>query len=179
MHEINKHYECLDGIIHNAAVLGKLSPLESYDASIWEEILQVNLTAPFLLTKALIPLVKTSKFARIIFTSSGVATQGRSFWGAYNVSKIGLKGLAEIFDDEFQFKNNLKIFSFDPGATNTKMRAAAFPAENPNGVKDPLDLLACYEWFFEQESQVSKKSFFKYSDFHLPKDAKDTDTSKS
>ncbi len=179
MHEINKHYECLDGIIHNAAVLGKLSPLESYDASIWEEILQVNLTAPFLLTKALIPLIKTSKFARIIFTSSGVATQGRSFWGAYNVSKIGLKGLAEIFDDEFQFKNNLKIFSFDPGATNTKMRAAAFPAENPNGVKDPLDLLACYEWFFEQESQVSKKSFFKYSDFHLPKDAKDTDTSKS
>ena len=71
------------------------------------------------------------------------------------------KGLAEIFDDEFQFKDNLKIFSFDPGATNTKMRAAAFPAENPNGVKDPLDLLVCYEWFFKQESQDAKKSFFK------------------
>ena len=177
--EISKHYECLDGIIHNAAVLGKLSPLESYDASNWGEILQVNLTVPFLLTKALIPLTEQSKFSRIIFTSSGVATQGRSFWGAYNISKIGLKGLAEIFDDEFQFKDNLKIFSFDPGATNTKMRAAAFPAENPNSVKDPLELLSCYEWFFKQESQDVKKSFFKYSDFHLPGDAKDTDTNKS
>ena len=62
MHEINKHYECLGKHNHNAAVWEN-SPLESYDASIWEEILQVNLTAPFLLTKSPIPLVKTSKFA--------------------------------------------------------------------------------------------------------------------
>ena len=92
----------------------KLSPLESYDASIWEEILQVNLTAPFLLTKALIPLIKTSKFARIIFTSSGVATQGRSFWETIMYLRLVSKVLQKFLTMNFSLKTTLKYLVLIP-----------------------------------------------------------------
>ena len=97
---------------------------------------------------------------RIIFTSSGVANVGRAFWGAYSVSKFGIKGLAEIFSDELESTSSLKVFNFDPGATQTKMRASARPAEDPRTLKTPNELVNCYLWFFSEESSKSKKKIF-------------------
>lgn len=164
LHAIAEEFTSLDGIIHNAAILGTMTTLEDYELSRWDEVLNVNLRAPFLLTKTLKKILETSTLPRIIFTSSGVANMGRAFWGAYSVSKFGLKGLAEIFANELETTSSIKVFNFDPGATQTKMRASARPAENPNSLKTPNDLVNCYLWFFSEESSESKENYFEYDD---------------
>ena len=164
LHAIAEEFTSLDGIIHNAAILGTMTTLEDYELSRWDEVLNVNLRAPFLLTKTLKTILETSTLPRIIFTSSGVANMGRAFWGAYSVSKFGLKGLAEIFANELETTSSIKVFNFDPGATQTKMRASARPAENPNSLKTPNDLVNCYLWFFSEESSNSKQNYFEYVD---------------
>ncbi|MBD63351.1 MAG: polyketide synthase [Gammaproteobacteria bacterium] len=161
---ISNEYNILDGIIHNAAILGTMTPLEDYELSEWDEVLNINLRAPFLLTKTLKSIIENSTMPRIIFTSSGVANIGRAFWGAYSVSKFGLKGLAEIFVNELETTSSIKVFNFDPGATQTKMRASARPAEDPSSLKTPHELVNCYLWFFSKESCNSKENYFEYDD---------------
>ena len=161
---ISNEYDVLDGIIHNAAILGTMTTLEDYELSKWDEVLNINLRAPFLLTKTLKSIIENSTMPRIIFTSSGVANTGRAFWGAYSVSKFGLKGLAEIFTNELETTSSIKVFNFDPGATQTKMRASARPAEDPSSLKTPHELVNCYLWFFSKESCDSKVNYFKYDD---------------
>ena len=164
LNAIAKEFTSLDGIIHNAAILGTMTTLEDYELSRWDEVLNVNLRAPFLLTKTLKTMLETSMLPRIIFTSSGVANMGRAFWGAYSVSKFGLKGLAEIYANELETTSSIKVFNFDPEATRTKMRSSARPAEDPKSLKTPHDLLNCYLWFFSEDSSQSKEHYFKYSD---------------
>ena len=161
---ISQEFEVLDGIIHNAAILGTMSSLEDYDLSSWDEVMQVNLRAPFILTKTLKVMLENASLPRLIFTSSGVANKGRSFWGAYSVSKFGIKGLAEIFKDEFEATTKIKVFNFDPGKTRTNMRAAAYPAEDPNTLKSPTELIDCYLWFFNKESSRSSQNYFEFSE---------------
>ena len=161
---ISQEFEVLDGIIHNAALLGTMSSLEDYDLSTWDEVMKVNLRAPFILTKTLKVMLENASLPRLIFTSSGVANKGRSFWGAYSVSKFGIKGLAEIFKDELEATTKIKVFNFDPGKTRTNMRAAAYPAENPNTLKSPTELIDCYLWFFQEESSSSSQNYFEFSE---------------
>ena len=161
---ISQEFEVLDGIIHNAAVLGTMSSLEDYDLSSWDEVMKVNLRAPFILTKTLKVMLENASLPRLIFTSSGVANKGKSFWGAYSVSKFGVKGLAEIFKDELEATTKIKVFNFDPGKTRTNMRAAAYPAEDPNTLKSPTELIDCYLWFFQEESSSSSQNYFEFSE---------------
>ena len=161
---ISQEFEVLDGIIHNAALLGTMSSLEDYDLSTWDEVMKVNLRAPFILTKTLKVMLENASLPRLIFTSSGVANKGRSFWGAYSVSKFGIKGLAEIFEDELEATTKIKVFNFDPGKTRTNMRAAAYPAEDPNTLKSPTELIDCYLWFFQEESSSSSQNYFEFSE---------------
>ena len=161
---ISQEFEVLDGIIHNAALLGTMSSLEDYDLSSWDEVMKVNLRAPFILTKTLKVMLENASLPRLIFTSSGVANKGRSFWGAYSVSKFGVKGLAEILKDELEATTKIKVFNFDPGKTRTNMRAAAYPAEDPNTLKSPTELIDCYLWFFQEESSSSSQNYFEFSE---------------
>mgnify|MGYP006232785881 FL=1 len=116
-------------------------------------------------------MISSSNEARIIFVSSSVSNIGKAFWGAYSVSKFAQRGLAEILSEETEVNKNIKVFSFDPGATKTKMRFAARPSEDQDSIKTPKDLIHCFEWFFSDKSALSENIHFKYSDFHLPKDA--------
>ena len=161
---INDEYEALDGIINNAAILGTMTTLKDYELSRWDEVININLRAPFLLSRTLIPALEESRMPRIIFTSSGVADVGRAFWGAYSVSKFGLKALAEIFANELETTSSIKVFNFDPGATQTKMRASARPAEDPNTLKTPNELLECYLWFFSEDSSESNNHYYKFDE---------------
>ena len=161
---INDEYEALDGIINNAAILGTMTTLKDYELSRWDEVININLRAPFLLSRTLIPALEDSRMPRIIFTSSGVADVGRAFWGAYSVSKFGLKGLAEIFANELETTSSIKVFNFDPGATQTKMRASARPAEAPNTLKPPNELLKCYLWIFSEDSSESNNHYYKFDE---------------
>ena len=163
--EIIRYYGHLDGLINNASILGKMSMLSEYDHETWSKVINVNLTASFLLIKSLIPALSGSACPRIIFTSSGVANKGRAFWGAYAISKAATKSMAEIFRDELESTSSLKIFNFDPGATRTSMRAFAYPAEDPSTLKDPQELQKCYEWFFSKESEITNDHYFTFDSF--------------
>ena len=166
-HQIKKailnQYGVLDGLIYNAAKLGKMTSIEDYEDGLWKEIINTNLNSSFLIYKELIPILKAAPSGRIIFTSSGVAEVGKAYWGAYSVSKFAVKGLAEVIRDELDSTSNIKVFNYDPGATKTSMRASAYPGEDPNNLKDPDKLFGDYLWFFSEESQNSTQHYFKYN----------------
>ena len=90
----------LDGLIHNASILGERYAIEQYDAGLWQQVMHVNLTAAFAITQVCLPLLKAADDPSVIFTSSGVGRVGKAFWGAYAVSKFGTEGLSQVLADE-------------------------------------------------------------------------------
>lgn len=143
----------IDGILHNASDLGPRKPLAIYDTEAWLQVLQVNTTAPFLLTKALMPLMERSNDASILFTGSSVGYQGRAYWGAYSVSKAATENLMQVLADEMEGVTNIRVNSINPGPTRTKMRATAYPAEDPQSVTAPEDIVGGYLYLLGSESE--------------------------
>ena len=141
---IEQEFGRLDGVLHNAAVLGDITPLEAYDPDTWDFVMKINLRAPFLLTQALLPLLKQSADASVIFTTSSVGRRARAFWGAYAASKCGIEGLSQMFADELMNTSNIRVNCINPGATRTRMRASAYPGENPYSLKAPEDIMGPY-----------------------------------
>ena len=149
---IESKYQKIDGLVHNAAILGDRSPIEHYDIGLWQKVLHVNLTAPFILTRCLLPFLKESlERSSIIFTSSGVGISGKAYWGSYSVSKFGIEGLYQILADELE-NTNIRVNCIDPGATRTKMRKKAYPSENPNNISKPEVILRPYLFLLSDES---------------------------
>lgn len=134
----------LDGIVHNAADLGDITPMEMYNPDTFDRVMNINLRAPFLLTQALLPLLKASPDASVIFTGSSVGRQARAFWGAYALSKFGIEGLTQLFADELKNTTAVRVNCVNPGATRTSMRASAYPGENPASVKTPESIAHHY-----------------------------------
>lgn len=143
----------LDGILHNAGVLGHRIPLEQYDIETWDDVINVNLRAPFLLTQALLPLLKQSDDAAVLFTSSGVGRTARAEWGAYSVSKFGVEALSKIFAAEFAGSPSIRFNCINPGATRTTMRAQAYPNENPQSLPTPESIMAGYLYLIGPDSK--------------------------
>lgn len=148
---IEKEFGRLDALVHNAGDLGLLSPIEHFDEETWFRVMQVNVNAEFLLTKYCIPLLRESDDASILFTSSGVGRQGRAYWGAYAVSKFATEGLMQVLADELE-SAKIRVNSINPGATRTKMRANAYPGEDPNTLPTPADLMPAYLWLMDREA---------------------------
>lgn len=134
----------LDGVLHCAALLGTLTPLEHYDLGTWQRVLTVNLTSPFLLTRACLPLLKQAPDASIIFSSADVGRHARAYWGAYGVAAFGVEGMAQVLADEVAANTAIRVYTLDPGPTRTSLRAQAYPAENPLSVPPPEDLVDAY-----------------------------------
>ena len=129
-------FDKLDGLIHNAAILGVQMPIEQYDIKLWYSTLQINLSAPFMLTQFLIPALVKSEDARILFLSSSVGREARAYWGAYSVSKFGIEGFAKTLSEELE-KTNITVNTVNPGKLRTEMRRAAYPAEDSSTVPMP------------------------------------------
>jgi len=134
----------LDGLLHNAGLLGTLSPIEHYDVPTWCRVLHVNLTAAFVLTQVLLPVLKKSADASIVFTASSVGRRGRAYWGAYAVSKFALEGLAQVLSEELEGISHVRVNTLNPGRARTAMRRQAYPAEDFNQVPLPETLTAAY-----------------------------------
>lgn len=151
---LEENFGRLDGLLHNAGILGSRSPVELYDPETWNKVMQVNATAPFLLSRAMIPLLRKSDDASMIFTSSGVGRQARAYWGAYAVSKFAVEGLSQLLADELDDnRHNIRVNSLNPGATRTNMRVLAYPAENPNQNPAPEELMPVYLYLMGKDSQ--------------------------
>ena len=128
---LQSRYGRLHGLVHNAGILGKLAPIEHYDVPTWCRVLHVNLTAAFAMTQVLLPSLRASQDASIIFTGSGVGRRPRAYWGAYAVSKCGLEALSRTLADELATAGEVRVNVLNPGPVRTRMRAQAYPAEDP------------------------------------------------
>ena len=152
-HTLEAEFGHLDGLLHNAAMFEGLSPITQFDNTIWNRIVQVNLHAPFLLSQAMIPLLNKSPSASMVFTSSGVAHQGRAYWGAYGVTKAAGDNLMGILADELETSTPIRVNSIDPGRVRTRMRALAFPGEDPMTVPAPEEIMNSYLYLMSDESK--------------------------
>jgi short-subunit dehydrogenase len=150
---ITTEFGRLDGLVHMGAALFTRSPITHYDVPTWCRVLQVNLTAPFALTQACLPLLEKSADASVIMTSSSVGRKGRAYWGAYAVSKAGLENLADVLADEYEGNQSLRINTVNPGATRTDMRALAYPAEDATQLKTPEQILGTFLWLLGPASR--------------------------
>ncbi len=152
----------LDGILFNAADLGERTPIANYSVSAWMRCMQVNVNSPFMMTQALLPLLEKSENASLLFTSSSVAFKGRAFWGGYAASKAAQENLMQTLVDELDGTSHIRANSINPGATRTKMRASAYPAEDPTTVKKPEDLMPAYVYLLSDASLGVNGQAFAY-----------------
>ncbi len=149
----------LDGLVHNASILGERYSIEQYDAVMWQKVMHVNVTAAFALTQVFLPLLHEAEDPSVIFTSSGVGRTGKAFWGAYAVSKFAVEGLSQVLADEHRH-GALRSNCINPGATRTNMRLAAYPAEDREQLKRPEEILAPYIYLLGPASKgVTGESF--------------------
>ncbi len=149
---LTEEFGRLDGLVHNAGILGERFSIEQYDAVLWQQVMHVNVTAAFALTQVCMPLLQAAEDPSIIFTSSGVGRKGKAFWGAYAVSKFATEGLSQVLADEHR-QGKLRVNCINPGATRTGMRLAAYPAEDRNALKTPDEILAAYIYLLGPDSK--------------------------
>jgi NAD(P)-dependent dehydrogenase (short-subunit alcohol dehydrogenase family) len=150
----------LDGILHNAGILGDRRPIESAVYAAWQEVMQVNVNAQFLLTRYLLPLLQASPGASIIFTSSGVGRTGKAYWGAYAVSKFATEGFMQVLASELENTSKIRVNCLNPGATNTAMRRTAYPAETPTDNPSAQDIMTSYLFLMGDDSVgITGRSF--------------------
>lgn len=126
----------LDVLVGNAGVLGQMSPLTHTEPKFWQEAIDVNLTANWRLIRSLDPLLRQSEAGRAIFVTSGAARGPRAYWGAYAVTKAALEMLVGIYAQESK-QGKVRANMIDPGRTRTRMRASAYPGEDPNTLPPP------------------------------------------
>ncbi len=149
--QLVSEYGHLDGLLNNAGLLGQRLPMIEQDAAIWQDVMQVNINATFMLTKHLLPLLLAAKNASLILTSSGVGREGRKDWGAYSVSKFATEGMMQVLAVEYQ-DSGVRVNAINPGGTRTSMRANAFPSEDPNTLKTPADIMPVYLYLMGDDS---------------------------
>lgn len=150
---LQKEFGRIDGVLHNASILGSLTPVEAYNPQMWEQVMQVNFSSALLMTQSLLSLMYESKDASLIFTSSSVGRKGRAFWGAYSISKFATEGLMETLADELENISNIRVNSLNPGATRTAMRQLAYPGENPATLRTPQDIMGTYLYLMGPDSK--------------------------
>lgn len=150
---VRARYGRLDGLVHLAGILGALCPLEQYDVPTWCRVLHVNLTAAFALTQVLLPLLRAADAASIVFTSSGVARRPRAYWGAYAVAKAGVEALSATLADELEGGGKHRVNVLNPGPVRTRMRAQAYPAEDPSQLAAPEAVVPPYLWLLSGASR--------------------------
>jgi len=134
---VAERWEKLDILVLNAAILGSLSPVQDIDPREYSRLLGVNLLANQALLAAFDPLLKRAEKADVVALTSSVGSEPRAFWGAYGSSKAALETLLGAYADETEYSGRLRVHIVDPGATRTRMRALAYPGEEPESVKPP------------------------------------------
>ena len=147
---VNDAFGRLDGLAHIAGLLGERSSIEHYPTMAWHNVMHVNVSAVFLLTQTMLPLLQLSDDGSVVFASSSVGRVGRAHWGAYSVSKFALEGLMQVLADECDGRPRFN--TLNPGATRTGMRKAAYPAEDASKLKTPEDIAGAFVYLLSGDS---------------------------
>ncbi|MEM7359262.1 MAG: SDR family NAD(P)-dependent oxidoreductase [Pseudomonadota bacterium] len=144
----------LDGLLHIAAELGTLSPLDQYEIDFWNEVLHTNLQAPYFLTRALLPLLKQDYPTNVVFTSADVGRQPQAYWGAYSVAYAGLEAQMKIWAQELETLSNVRITSIDPGPVRTTFRRRSHPGESQESLAAPQSVAPAYLKILSNEADL-------------------------
>lgn len=134
---IDQAWGRLHGVVHAAVAFSGLAPLAHLDPGDWLRTVHVNLTAPFLVTRACLPLLQRVPDAAVVFVGDMLGRRARAYWGAYAVSKSGIEGLANVLADEVEAAGTPRVVCVDPGRIRTGLRRRAFPAEPPDAAPEP------------------------------------------
>ncbi len=141
----------LSVVVNNASILGKRSPVVDLDVETWDEVLRVNTSSLFYVTRPLIPALTARGSGSIINVSSSVGRKGKANWGPYAVSKFGLEGFTQVLAIELE-PHGVRVNSVNPGATRTDMRASAYPDEDPMTLPTPEDISEVFVYLASDES---------------------------
>ena len=150
---LDSEFGRLDGLLHNAAMLGALVPVAHFEVELWYRILQINLNAPFIMTRACLGLLMKSEDASVVFCSDSVGRHGKAYWGAYAVSKAGCENFMQTLADELEVNTPIRVNSLDPGAVATQLRNLAYPAENPERLAQPADVVRPFLYLLGGDSR--------------------------
>ncbi len=146
---LNEQFGGLHGLLHSAAILGTTSPIQQHDIDTWYKVMQVNLNAPFVMTRALLPLMRNTAGSSIVFTTDD---KSHAYWGAYGISKDALTSFMKILADELDTENHaVRVNAINPGAVRTQMRVRAFPGEDPNTLPLPDDVMTTYLYLMSDD----------------------------
>lgn len=149
---IENEFGHLDGLVHNATLLGRQMPLVQYDLETWFKVVQVNLNAPLLMTRELSPLLMKADDASVLFVSDTVARQPRAYWGAYGVTKAACEAMMLSLADELE-KTTIRVNSIDPGAVRTRFRTRSYPGEVPETNPLPETILDPFLYLLGPDSK--------------------------
>jgi NAD(P)-dependent dehydrogenase (short-subunit alcohol dehydrogenase family) len=149
---IENQFGKLDGLLHNASYLGHLEPFAQIGQQDWQDVMQINLNSQFFMTQALLPVLALATKASVIFTTSSVGSKGRAYWGSYAISKFATEGMMQVLADEYE-KTHIRFNCINPGATRTRMRATAYPGEDPGKVKSPAEIMPLYLYLIGDDNQ--------------------------
>lgn len=165
--KIAEEYGVLHGLLHSAVEFSSFTPISQFGTKEWGHTLNVNLHAPFLLTRVLLPVLEKSQHASIVFTSDSSARKAQAYSGAYGVSKIAMEGLANILADELESGNKIRVNTLVPGAVNSPLRKRAYPAEDKAKLPDMDSLEPVYLYLFSGQSIGVTGQLINAATFHL------------
>ena len=161
---LEKEFGRLDGLVHNAACLGTLTPLSHLEDELWYEVMQTNLHAPFHLTKACLTMLDRPDEAAIVFNTDSVGRDGKAYWGAYGISKAGIENMMQVLADELDTNSGIRVNSIDPGAVRTALRAIAYPAEDRAELNLPADVTNPFLYLLGPDSKGITGQQFVFAD---------------
>jgi len=148
---IKTEFARLDGVIHCAVEPGTLTPLSQYPMELLNKSLLVNLSAPYMLTRCCLDLLREAADAAVIFTSSDVARQGKAYWGGYSVSGFALEGLVQIWADELETNTSVRMNTLDTGPVRSVLRARIYPGEDPSTVPAAESIVPAYLYLLSSD----------------------------
>lgn len=161
---LEKEFDRLDGLVHNAALLGALTPLVHFDDELWYQVMQTNLNAPYQLTRACLELMTRADDASIIFSSDATGRRGKAYWGAYAISKAGVENMMQILAEELESNTSIRVNSVDPGAVRTALRIIAYPAEDRSRLRSPDEVVNPFLYLLGPDSKGVSGQQFAVSD---------------
>lgn len=164
---VEEKYGSLQGLLHSAVEFASFTPIVQHSTKDWGHSLNVNLNAPFLLTRVLLPVLQKSQHASIVFTSDSAARNAPAYAGAYGVSKIALEGFAKILAEELEAGQKIRVNTLVPGPVNSPLRKRAYPAEDKTKLPAMNDLAGAYTYLFTSQSIGITGQVIDARTFHL------------
>ncbi len=164
---LEEKYGALQGLLHSALEFSSFTPIALHSTKDWGHGLNVNLNAPFILTRVLLPVLQKSQHASIVFTSDSSARNAPAYSGAYGVAKIALEGFAKILAEELEAAQKIRVNVLVPGPVDSPFRKRAYPAEDKNKLPAMDSLANAYSYLFTSQSIGITGQVIDARTFHL------------